>query len=120
MEDDVIRACTTLDCANKLRVHYILPRVLSHAFLSLFPEAEVTVQAFSTHVPGARDHFTIVARGAMRAAGALGDNRLVVTYGKTDSLEHEAFRDALEGKLGAAGYGRVQYLEPRGQNKPEQ
>jgi hypothetical protein len=119
MTGEIVHACTTLDCASKLRVHYILPRPLSHAFLSLFAESEVSIQAFSRHVPGARDHFTVVQRGAMRAAGALGDNKLVVTYGKAGGIEHEACREALEGKLSAAGYGRVCYLEPRAASEDE-
>ena len=43
----MIRAFRTLDCASKVRVHYLLPAAVTRAVLGLFPGAEVVVQEFS-------------------------------------------------------------------------
>jgi hypothetical protein len=105
----VTRAFKTLDCAKKVRVHYQLPRAIDEAFLALFPTAWVTVQPFSRFVAGARDHVTVADGDRFRAAGVIGEPRLVVTYGKTawDWSPEEIAE--FEARLCRAGFGAVTY-----------
>jgi hypothetical protein len=108
------RAYKTLDCAKRVRIHYQLPRPLDVSFAALFPDAEVVVQPFSRFVKGAKDHLTITRGDRFRAAGVIGEPRLVVTYGKTawqwSPDEIAAFEAILEG----GGYGEVVYPEHGG------
>jgi hypothetical protein len=105
----VTRAWKTLDCANKVRVHYQLPRAIDDEFLKLFPSAWVTVQPFSRLVSGAKDHVTIADSNRFRAAGVMGEPHLVVTYGKTAWEWSPAEITAFEARLARAGFGEVTY-----------
>lgn len=77
-----IHAYETLDCASKVRIHYLLAQPLSARVLSLFPADSIEIQAFSQMVAGAKDHVTIRLGDSVRATGVLGETKLVVTYGK--------------------------------------
>ena len=107
----MIKAYKTLDCAKKVRVHYLLPRWLDESFAELFPDAQVTVQRFSRFVNGAKDHLTVTCDDRFRAAGVLGASRLVVTYGKTAWQWSPAEIVAFEARLCDAGYGEVRYAD---------
>lgn len=101
------RAIHTLDCATKLRIHYLLPAPLPDAFRTSFPGAKVTVDAFSRLVAGAKDHFSVSRPGLFRASGVVGEARLVVTYGKpTGENPVEAVAE-VESALVALGLGPV-------------
>jgi hypothetical protein len=105
----VVRAYQTLDCASKVRVHYLLPAAVTRDFLELFPDAQVSVQEFSRLVRGAKDHFIILRSERLRAAGVLGESRLVVTYGKPQEERPEEEISAFEARLTRAGFGPVEY-----------
>lgn len=74
-----------------------------------FPAAEIEVQRFSEFVAGAHDHITVRRRQAFAAAGTLGGDRLVVTYGKL--LEHERPVEVIEliETLIASAFGPIQH-----------
>ena len=78
-----IHAYETLDCASKVRVHYLLAQPVSLQSLSVFPEDSIEVSEFSRQVQGAKDHFTVTLGSSVRAAGGVGECKMVVTYGKT-------------------------------------
>jgi hypothetical protein len=94
-----IVALETLDCAHKVRVHYLLPQPLTPDLTQAFPEAEVRLDAFSRLVAGARDHLAFVSEGHYHAAGVIGSQRLVVTYGKPLASRPQATIDAVEAAL---------------------
>jgi hypothetical protein len=104
-----IRAFQTLDCANKVRVHYRFEGALSKALFACFSDAAISVNEFSRFVASARDHFTITREGRFHAGGILGDNLMVVTYGKIASAWPGEEIAEFEARLREAGYGRVEY-----------
>lgn len=106
------RAFEVLDCASKVRIHYLVEAPLSGQLFQLFPDAEVTVEEFSRRVAGAKDHFTIVGGGRFRAAGVMGGDRLVVTYAKAGAARPEDAIAAFEARLCAAGMGPILAARP--------
>lgn len=78
----IVRAVRTLDCANKVRIHYLLAQPITRRFLARFRDATVDVQDFSKRVAGAKDHFAVNLGNRVRASGVLGEAKMVVTYGK--------------------------------------
>ncbi len=105
----IVRAFQTLDCANKVRVHYRFEGALSKSLFGLFPDASIVVNEFSRFVATARDHFTISRDGRFHAGGVLGEHQLVVTYGKIASAWPGEEIAEFERKLREAGYGRTEY-----------
>lgn len=107
----MIRAYETLDCASKVRVHYLLPVAVTPELLARIPDAQVSVQEFSKLAKGAKDHFTLLREGRVRAAGVLGENRLVVTYGKL--LEQRPVEEiaTFEAQLVECGLGPIEYFQ---------
>jgi hypothetical protein len=103
----VVRAFKTLDCAKKVRIHYLLDAPLSPDFLQLFPDAECSIQRFSSFVVGARDHFTVVKQNRLHVAGVMGEARLVATFGKSAWQWSPAEIDEFEARLVAAGFGEL-------------
>jgi hypothetical protein len=79
-----IKAFETLDCASKVRIHYLLAQPLDSGFLARFEGASLRIEAFSKIVAGAKDHFTLEWAGAARATGVIGERKIVVTFGKVD------------------------------------
>jgi hypothetical protein len=106
----IIRAFQTLDCANKVRVHYRFEGALSKAIFGAFSDATVEVNEFSRFVSTARDHFTMSRDGRFHAGGVLGENVMVVTYGKIASAWPGEEIAEFESRLREAGYGRVEYV----------
>jgi len=104
---DGTRAVHTLDCATKLRIHYLLPSPLPDAFRARFPGARVTLDAFSRLVAGARDHFTVSRPAVFHASGVVGEARLVVTYGKPNGDPPVEAVAEVEAVLVALGLGPV-------------
>ena len=78
-----------------------------------FPTEEIEVQRFSEFVAGAHDHITVRRRQAFAAAGTLGSDRLVVTYGKL--LEHERPVEVIQQieALITSAFGPIQHHVPR-------
>ena len=103
----MIRAVRTLDCAKKVRIHYLLPRPFLLDDLHAFSDAVVTVREFSRYVAGAKDHVDIVKHGELAAAAVVGENRLVVTFGKLREVYPEEGIGAFERRLADAGFGEV-------------
>ena len=97
----------TLDCASKVRIHYLLPEPLPDVFRELFPGAEVRVDAFSRLVRGARDHFAVSRPGVFHASGVVGEPRLVVTYGKPGGAPPVQAIEEIEGALTGLGLGPI-------------
>ncbi len=81
-------------------MHYRLPRALDEADRALLPEARVTITAFSAWVDGARDHLKL------EASGVLGEDELVVTYGRIAGAPPTALIEAVEAKI-AARFGPI-------------
>jgi hypothetical protein len=102
-------AFTTLDCAYKLRIHYVLPTAITESFLSHFPEHSATVHRFSSFVRGAKDHFTLVREGRVHISGVFGDTKLVVTYSKAKVKSCAAEMESLAATLQRSGFGKVQF-----------
>lgn len=99
------RAFRTLDCAQKVRVHYYLSHELKRDFLALFPEAEVKLNEFSRTVEGARDHFSILVEGHFHVSGSLEGDSLIATFGRIGGEPPEAEIAAFEELLRTAGFG---------------
>lgn len=108
-----ILAVETLDCAHKLRVHYVLPDPLAQALCARFPDADVRVDAFSQLVQGAKDHLRFGRKHAFEAAGVLGETRLVVTYGKPLAARPTETVEAVEAALSAQYRAPIQRLQPK-------
>ncbi len=100
----MISAIETLDCANRVRRHYQLPRALEEALAAHYPDAQLTVQGFSRMVAGAKDHLSLAGEG-FRAAGVKGEGRLVVTFLKPAGERPEALIGRFEAQL-ADAYGQ--------------
>jgi hypothetical protein len=96
-----------------VRVHYLLPTALREDFLLLFPAEQVRVQRFSQMVAGAKDHFTVTHEDRLYVAGVLGENKLVVTFGKSAWQWSPAEIVAFEAVLERAGFGPVEYRHQR-------
>ncbi|MBI2566910.1 MAG: hypothetical protein HYV63_07770 [Candidatus Schekmanbacteria bacterium] len=101
----MILARQTLDCANKLRIHYDLPAPVLASLGDYFPDAEVTVDAFSRLVQGAKDHLVIQRAGVFRAAGVIGEQTMVVTFGKPGGDRPDGAVSDFELGLSRAGFG---------------
>lgn len=112
-------ACKTLDCANKLRVHYFVPRPLARDFLACFPDDHVTMNEFSQYVAGAKDHFSILRHNRVHAGGVMGEQRLVVTYLKAEQAEPIHDVADFERILEEAGFGTVLYRQVRNGRIPD-
>lgn len=106
-----VLALETLDCASKLRIHYLLPVPLSlelcEALAARDERLRLEVQAFSEHVVGAKDHATVRRAHDLRAAGVLGEPRLVATYAKGEGADPEGGRGLVEGFL-RERFGRLE------------
>ncbi len=102
-----VLALETLDCARKIRIHYHLSGVVGEKELESFPGVKVDVQRFSERVAGAKDHFTLIRSDELRAAGVLGEDRIVATYGKTGGARPDGTIRAFERAIAAAGLGEV-------------
>lgn len=87
-------------------MHYRLPRALDEADRALLPEARVTITAFSAWVDGARDHLKLEVGGGLEASGVLGEDELVVTYGRIAGAPPTALIAAVEAKI-AARFGPI-------------
>lgn len=94
-----VLAFETLDCAKKLRIHYRLTSPLEEALLARYPRMTATVQRFSELVAGAKDHVTLTQGQSIRAAGVLGEPKLVVTYAKQDEERPVAAIETFEATL---------------------
>lgn len=98
-----VLAFETLDCASKLRIHYLLPRALEVELCQGLAARDerllLDVQAFSLLVAGAKDHVTVRRPHDLRVAGVLGEPRLVATYGKGEDADPEGGRALVEGFL---------------------
>lgn len=105
------RGFRTLDCAQKLRVRFYLPRPVDRALLERLGAARVELREFSRQVPGARDHASLHGAG-WSAGAALGDALLVVTFGKLGDGAEPAALGGFVAALEAAGLGPVE-LERR-------
>lgn len=95
----IVQAVRTLDCANKVRIHYLLAQPLTSEFFGSFPEATIEVQEFSKCVAGAKDHFSITVSNRFRAAGVMGEPRMVVTFGKLGDVSADASIEEFEQRL---------------------
>jgi hypothetical protein len=103
----------TLDCAHRVRRHYFLPHPLSASLSVHFPEAEVCLQEFSRFVAGAKDHLSWTAP-SFRAAGVVGEERLVVTFGKVAGLRPTEEMAHFEARLcHALGEAKLLLRAPR-------
>ena len=80
----IIGAFRTLDCANKVRIHYVLAQPITPRLLTRIPNVNLTIQEFSRMVPDAKDHFVATLGLRLRATGTVGESKMVVTYGKTE------------------------------------
>lgn len=93
----VIRAVTTLNCQNKLRIHYFFPWPITRKFVSELTMGRESVREFSKVIPGGLDHFEFQEAGRYAISGALGSLRCLVTYAKSTSGEH--FCDEYERRI---------------------
>jgi hypothetical protein len=107
-----VLATRTLDCANRLRVHYRLSAALELAFLELHFPGLVRVEPFSKFVAGAHDHASVHTPRVLHLAGALGERRLVVTYGKGGDEAHHQVVERIEALL-TRSFGPVRYAPRR-------
>lgn len=87
-------------------MHYVLPRALDEADRALLPDAKVTITAFSAWVEGARDHLKLEVGAALEASGVIGEDELVVTYGRIAGEPPVALIAAIEAKI-AARFGPI-------------
>ena len=106
----LVKAYKTLDCANKVRIHYLLAQPISRDLFSFFPNADLSVQEFSNYVAGANDHFTLTIGNRVRATGVISEPKLVVTYAKADRDNSSEYIEQFEACLHAAGYDRIEYV----------
>ena len=99
----------TLDCAHKVRIHYRLPIAVTEDLLAGFagPDVTVDVQRFSERVAGAKDHFTVIRPGELRAAGVLGEREIVATFGKSGGERPERLMNAFQRTLERIGAERT-------------
>ncbi len=104
---NAVRAWITLDCAQKLRIRYVLPRPLAAGFPDLFPGAEVAWRRFARIRPDALDHFVVQRAGRFRLAGSAGGRLLTVTFAKGAGVERG--RGEVEAALAAAGFPAIRY-----------
>jgi len=86
-----IHAHETLDCASKVRIHYLLTQPITLQQLQIFPPETLSVQAFSKQVKGAKDHFTISLNLNTRVTGVIGEMKIITTFGKT--TQHRPVND---------------------------
>ncbi len=105
------RAFCTLDCAQKVRVRYVLPRTVDRDFLTLLPEAEVVLNEFSRFVEGAQDHFSISLPGRLHLSGSLESEHLTVTFGRWDGERPDAEIALFEQLLFEAGFGECVHAD---------
>ena len=95
----IIVSVTSLDCAHKLRRHYLLPAELGETFLSVLPPEKLKINRFSQRCSGARDHFVLDEPGHYHISGVLGGDRLVVTYGKPGGSVDPSLIEMIEALL---------------------
>lgn len=105
----LIKAFQTLDCANKVRIHYLLAQPISNQLFEHFPSADISIQAFSKQLEGAKDHFTLTIGTRVRATGIIGELKLVVTYAKAKQQKSSEDIEYFERCLCEAGYDRIEY-----------
>ncbi len=77
-----VKAVRTLDCAAKVRIHYILPCPIERQWVTIFSGATVEIHEFSKITKGAQDMFAMKFAQNYRAAGVLGERKITVTFGK--------------------------------------
>ncbi|HBP20052.1 MAG TPA: hypothetical protein DEA08_19970 [Planctomycetes bacterium] len=98
-----VLAFETLDCASKLRIHYLLPLELELGLCEALAARDerllLDVQAFSKLVAGAKDHVTVRRPHDLRVAGVLGEPRLVATYAKGERMDPQGAQALVEGFL---------------------
>ena len=103
------RAFRTLDCAQKVRVRYYLPRDIDRAFLEALPCAKIEIEEFSKLVVGAKDLFRAASGQQWNASGVLGERQMVITFGKFGGSGESAEASilAIDAALEALGCGPV-------------
>lgn len=106
----MIHAFTTLDCAFKVRVRYELPCALTLDVVQAL-QGEVTINHFSRHVVGAKDHFA-VSLPQMYAGGVMGDCWVVATFGKLDGEAPTEAIDTFEQQLVALCCAQIHRVTP--------
>lgn len=94
-------AYQALDCGNKVRVRYHLPRPVTEELLASLELEELRIDAFSRIIQTARDPYRF-SRCGLEGVGALGDPWLMISY-RGDCLEDciRGFEDELERVLDA-------------------
>jgi hypothetical protein len=107
-----VRAWPGRDCVARVRVHYLLPRPLVVRDHEALPDAKVTVTEFSLFTNGARDHLRFTVGPLVDASGVLGENELVVTYGKVTGERPATLISAIEARL-AAHFGPIAHFASR-------
>jgi hypothetical protein len=107
-----IKAFKTLDCHQKLRVHYRLAQPVTLERLKDFGEYALSLNEFSKIVAGAKDHFTL-SKPTVRACGVVGEEKFVVTFAKTDEAPAEIERAAFEESLQRVFAATIEYLPAR-------
>ena len=103
------------DCIDRLKFRYQLLAPLPGIFFEQFPDARVVIRQFSTMVPLGRDLFTIDKPAIFRAAGVVGDTKLVVTFHGSPRHWPRSLVDDFGRQLIAAGYSTIAY---RGSEPP--
>lgn len=101
------RAFRTLDCAQKVRIRFYLPRELDLELVRELPGRIDEVTEFSRFAPGARDHVRFSSGEAWSASAALGEALLVATFGKFGGGHEEEEIEDFKRALCAAGLGPV-------------
>lgn len=95
MDQAMVRAIVARDCAQALRIRYLLPETLTAKMTSLFPAATVELREFSKFVKGAKDQLYFY-EDLWRASGVLGSQELLVTFGKLGRVDDGHLRERFE------------------------
>lgn len=106
-----VRAVRTLDCARKLRVHYLLPRAVDDAWLESLGDVDVRVTDFSRYVAGAKKQFELRLGDDLYASGVVGQSRIVATFGKLGRTAHENLVHVFDALL-VQHFGDVRHENP--------
>lgn len=104
--DAFVRAVPTLDCARKLRIHYLLPRPLTHAWVERLADLDVTLRDFSHFVAGGKQHVEIRSGEDLFASGVIGRCRMVATYRRGAQVDSGPVVDAFETAV-RSEFGRI-------------
>ena len=115
-DGDHVQVKVLRDCAFRLRVSYLLPRVIELDELDELIEGEIHFDEYAKFVEGAEDHFKFRVGEYSIANGAVGGRRLVVTYGKLGAAAEPREREGVEHHLTTL-YGPM-WREPAGGSTP--